>query len=581
MTPGRYTITVTGTWSINGGSPISHTTAVTVDVTTDFGINVSPSNLNIQAGQQGTFTVTVVSPGYSGTVNLGATVSPTVANSPTVSFGVTSLNPWQFGGTSATTLVVQTSSTTPLGVFVVTVTGTSSSTSHSSTVTVTVVPNDPHYPDQWGLSDLNLPQAWGTTSGTRNRIIAVLDSGIWFDHPDLQANLWTANGFTDVQDGSHGWDYINNGNQPVDDNGHGTEVAGVIASVANNGVGTAGVVQEQLMSVKVCYYNGFCDIGAEAKGIDWAVKHGATVINMSFATSIDDAGLRKAVSDAWKAGVILVASSGNAGELPNPPDPNTGLWYPASYPEVIAVSALQEGDSLWPGSLTGSKVELAAPGHNVWTTEWYPNSTPQCKNMFYCRVNGTSYSAPFVSGLAALVWDYNIQQGTNTLSNQNIRDALDAYVTDLGSSGRDDSFGFGKPNVMSLLGNMVSAHPYTLTARWEWFSSSGTETSARIVVYDGTTGQYVSSDTPLGNNGQVISIPTAHTIGVFFNYYYYDGSHWVYVDHVGGLGGAPTYNDAHSIKCMKYFTFGAVPASDQATYYVGLANNNPYAGTVC
>src|SRR5439155_1002273 len=257
------------------------------------------------------------------------------------------------------------------------------------------------------------------------------------------------------------------------------------------------------------------------------------------------------------------------------------------------VSAIDQNDKIWSSSSTGSKVELSAPGVNIYSTCFqssqllyylnacYDTSTRCCIGLLYDYVSGTSFAAPFVSAIAALTWDYNIQQGTNTLSNQNIRDALDAYVTDLGSSGRDDSFGFGKPDASSLLDNMRSAHPYTLTAQWQWGPLSGTETSAKVMVYDGTTAQWVSSDTPLGDRGQVINIPTGHTLGVFYNYYYNDGSHWVYVDHVDGLGGAPAYNDAHSIKCGKFFTLGAVPASDQATYFVGSANSDPYAGTVC
>lgn len=295
--------------------------------------------------------------------------------------------------------------------------------------------------------------------------------------------------------------------------------------------------------------------------------------------------IHTAVIEAWQKGALIVAAAGNSGA--------GNVACPACYPEVIAVSAIDQNDQLGSGSSTGSKVELSAPGVHVYSTCFqgsqllyylaacWDQSVRCCNGLLYDYVDGTSFAAPFVSAIAALAWDYNIQQGTNTLSNQNIRDALDTYVTDLGASGRDTSFGFGKPNAFSLLNSMVSSHSYTLSARWEYFSSSGTETSARIAVYDGTIGQYVSSDTPLGNNGQVINVPTAHTIGVFFNYYYNDGSHWVYVHQVDGQGGAPTYNDAHSIKCSKYFTFGAVTASNQATYWIGTANNDPYAGTTC
>jgi subtilisin family serine protease len=466
------------------------------------------------------------------------------------------------------------------------------------------------YPNQWALPDLNLPNAWQTTVGTHNRIIAIVDSGIWFGHPDLAGNLWTA------ADGSHGWNCVASNNNAADDFGHGTLVAGVAAAVINNGVGIVGTAQEWLMSVKVGSATQLPTDVTEACGIQWAVDHGASVINISLGGH-GTTTLSNAVAYAWKHGALLVAPVGNSG--------TNSIDCPACYGEVIPVSALQQGDTNacfsnygnfgTPGVPLGGTnygPELTAPGVNILTTNWPlaaiqstnfgscgPNSNPTCLNQSYCAVDGTSFSAPFVSGIAALAWDYNIQKGPNTFTNQQVRIALDNYVTAPSSanvcSGCNNYYGYGKPDASALLHAMNSTYSYTLTAKWFSGLSSGTEGSAGVLLQDITDPSHWKWITPCCTvprvgNGLTVTITAGHRIYVYFTAYFNDGTNWVYLsDGVGSTSGSspsglgpvtPSYSDATSLACGVNFVFPPVSGSSQGDYVIALSGD-PYSGISC
>jgi subtilisin family serine protease len=424
-----------------------------------------------------------------------------------------------------------------------------------------------------GPSDLNLPNAWKKTLGTNKLIIAIADSGIWFDHPDLKGNFWTAS------DGSHGINFVGStatdlskciptNTNAADDYGHGTAVAGVVGATINNGVGIVGTAQEQIMSVKILDNKGNGSDASTACGIQWAADHGANVIAISSGClpNLCPGGTpmeQSAVTYAWGKGALIIASAGN--------EATNVVECPACYSQVIAVSALQQGDSaLDPNSNFGNKVELSAPGNNIYTTFWTgaTDQTDLPKNCFvqnlaqsYCYHGGTSFAAPFVAGIAALAWDYNFQQGTLTrLTNQQIRDALDAYVVSLSCSSCKP-----KPDALLLLNNMVSTHPYTLTAHWQFFSSSGTENKAQVWVYDVYTSQALSGWLQVGN-GLTLNIMPGHSLDVQYNGCFNDGSNNVKIDHVQSSGGPPS----GSVPFAQPFTWtmGAIPASTDAIYYV-------------
>ncbi len=279
-------------------------------------------------------------------------------------------------------------------------------------------PNDPLYSQQWHLTAINAPQAWAyleslglPAGGRRDIVVAVIDTGVDYNHPDLAANLWTnsrevagngvdddGNGFVDDVHGATVVSGQRSGN-PMDDHGHGTHVAGIIAAQANNGTGGVGVAYNvQVMAIKAAQYSGVLASSDIAAGINYAVAQGADIINMSFGgyarSQIEEDALAVAFGQA-----VLVAAAGNDGKV-NLPCPFGRDMYPAAYNWVLGVMA-----STSTGGLAGfsnydciphdtHEYELMAPGVDVWST--LPNGQ-------YAAWDGTSMAAPIVSGIAALV----------------------------------------------------------------------------------------------------------------------------------------------------------------------------------
>jgi len=308
-----------------------------------------------------------------------------------------------------------------------------------------LTPNDPAYSRQWGLASIFASSAWDTTQGSKNVVIAVMDTGIDYNHPDLKGNIWRA------PDGSCGYDFVNSDNDPKDDNGHGTHVAGIAAATIQNSIGIAGISQTSLMAVKVLDSTGVGSYSAIANGIKWAADHGARVISMSLGGVYSSSTLSNAVAYAWNKGCLLVASAGNTGG---------SVMYPAACEQVIAVSALASGDYFAGYSARGSKIELSAPGSSVYST--MPTFTVYMNSKYgvstsYAYLSGTSMAAPHVSGVAALVWS-----ASSSLTNQEVRNLLDRSACDLGSAGRDTYFGYGKVNAqlsVSTAKGMATSNP--------------------------------------------------------------------------------------------------------------------------
>jgi subtilisin family serine protease len=177
-----------------------------------------------------------------------------------------------------------------------------------------VTPNDSRFSEQWSLkntgqssgrfgSDIGVTSGWHTSTGAQGTVIAVIDSGIDFTHPDLSNNEWTNP--TPTNGDIHGWDYIADSPTIKDEQGHGTAVAGIIAARGNNGDGVSGVMwQASLMSLRVLDNTGTGDIASAVEAIDYAVAHGAQVINLSWGTSSSSVALKSAIDRATKRGVI-------------------------------------------------------------------------------------------------------------------------------------------------------------------------------------------------------------------------------------------------------------------------------------
>ncbi len=289
----------------------------------------------------------------------------------------------------------------------------------------------------WGIERIKATVAWGTTNGSGVQI-AVLDTGVDKDHEDLSANIaWGISVVGDKESTLYrDW---------RDKNGHGTHVAGTIAALYND-VGVVGVAPEiQIYAIKVISDSGFGTWTDLAEGIWWAIRgpdgiidkdgdgvvagdpddDAAEVISMSLGGTSPSAEVESAVEAAYKYGIVLVAAAGNEGE--------DGVTYPAKFPEVIAVAAVDEYDNVPAWSSKGPEVELAAPGVNILST--LPHDR-------YGTMDGTSMACPHVSGTVGLMIAKIIADG-RTYTPEGIRDILHETADDVGPEGQDKASGYG------------------------------------------------------------------------------------------------------------------------------------------
>ena len=340
-------------------------------------------------------------------------------------------------------------------------------------VNLNVIPNDPSFVSEWGLhnsgqsgglvdADMDAPEAWNVTTGTGLSIVAVLDSGIDYNHPDLASNIWTnpgeiaGNGIDDDGNGYlddiRGWDFVNNDNNPMDDNSHGTHVAGTIGAVGNNGIGVAGVAWDvQLMALKFLDATGSGSTSNAIRALNYAVAKGATISNNSWGGTVYSTALYDAIASAGAQGHIFVAAAGNSA-INNDSTPS----YPASYnlANVVTVAATDRNDNLASFSNYGAtSVDLAAPGVSIYST--LPGNT-------YGYKSGTSMATPHVAGALALVrelhptWTYSqvINQITSTV---NVLPSLSGKVLTGGRLNLANALGGGNSVLPVLSINSASA----------------------------------------------------------------------------------------------------------------------------
>ncbi len=245
-----------------------------------------------------------------------------------------------------------------------------------------VVPNDEYYHRQWAPACVDLERAWGRFGFEKRSVtIAILDTGVDYNHEDLIGNVDTENG----------WDFVNDDADPMDDYGHGTACAAVASAVTDNGIGIAGVVNASVLPIKVLDEHGFGSWSDVAAGIDYAVGLGAQVISMSLGGG-HDATLERACEDARSAGVSVFAAAGNGR--------NDRSNYPATFTSVIGVGALDLGctEIAWYSSRgfgdheVEGNVEIVAPGEHIYSTNPTFN---------YNYWSGTSFACPLTAGIGA------------------------------------------------------------------------------------------------------------------------------------------------------------------------------------
>jgi thermitase len=236
-------------------------------------------------------------------------------------------------------------------------------------------PDDSNYTEQWSLPQIDAPKAWDVTRSSKDVSIAIVDTGVDYQHPDLDDKV------------EKGYDYIEDDWDPMDQNGHGTHCAGVAAAETNNHAGVAGMAPNaSIYAVRVLDQNGSGKLSDVAEGIMQAADHGSQVISLSLGASSGSSTLKNAVNYAWDKGSVVVAAAGNNGSS----DPS----YPAYYEKAIAVGATDENNDKASFSNYGSWVDIAAPGTDITST--YLNGK-------YKSESGTSMAAPHVAGVAALL----------------------------------------------------------------------------------------------------------------------------------------------------------------------------------
>lgn len=289
-----------------------------------------------------------------------------------------------------------------------------------------VTPNDTYYKRQWAYGNMGGPKGWDVENGTTSPVtIAVVDTGVDLTHPDLKSKVVS------------GYDTINNDDDPSDDHGHGTHVAGIAAAITNNTAGVAGTDWgAKIMPVKVLSGDGWGTDVTVAEGIIWAADHGAKVINMSLGGYGFSQTMQDATDYANEKGVVICAAAGN--------EATTDILYPAGNSGVLGIAALDvDGARAW-FSNYNSSVDLAAPGVYVLSTFWRDGHA-------YAYLSGTSMATPFASGTAALV-----ASRFPTLSSSEIASRLQSHSVDLGPLGRDNYYGYGRIDLPLVLSDNAS-----------------------------------------------------------------------------------------------------------------------------
>ena len=337
------------------------------------------------------------------------------------------------------------------------------------------IPNDSEYSNQWGLkndgtfsnapsvsgADIEMELAWDIETGDPNMIVAIIDTGLRLAHPEFSGRLW--NNVNEVADGTDtdnngfiddlvaGWDFINSDNDPTDDHGHGTNVAGIALASGNNTIGYAGVNwNAKVMICKALNENNSGSYAAMAGAIYYAVDNGAKVINMSIGGSGNSITLSDAIDYCYDNGVVLVACMMNFN--------NSVTYYPAGYNKTIAVGSTNPDDTrsnpfFWSttsGSNFGSHIDLVAPGNYMYGL----SDTSDTEYGSYW--GGTSQASPLVAGVVSLLLSQNPAltfEEIRTILRESSEDQVGDPSEDI--NGFDTYYGYGRLNAKNALSHQA------------------------------------------------------------------------------------------------------------------------------
>ena len=307
----------------------------------------------------------------------------------------------------------------------------------------TFAPNDELFAAyQWNLPNIGTLKGWQLGKGSEAVKVAVIDTGVDLDHPDLAGRL------------AEGINLVDENAPPEDDVGHGTHVAGIIAATVDNYEGVAGMSwYNQVMPIKVLDHTGAGSTYDVARGIIWATDNGASVINLSLGNYVDAEFLHDAIRYAYDRDVVLIAATGND----NTEDPG----YPAAYPEVLAVSATDSSKRRSVFSNYGDYLDVVAPGETIAST-YFENQ--------YAALSGTSMASPHAAALAAMIRSLNPD-----LTNEEVMDIMRKSADDLGAPGKDPYYGYGLINVRTALEYALKPEGFseaTKKSAWQEFLES-------------------------------------------------------------------------------------------------------------
>lgn len=315
------------------------------------------------------------------------------------------------------------------------------------------IPNDPYYSSQYYLTKTSIRQVWDITQGDSTIIIGVIDSGLDFLHPDLYGSFKINygeipnnnidddnNGYVDDY---YGWNFVNNNNNPADDNiySHGTAITGMITAGINNGIGIASISPKcKVLVMKAFDSQGIGYDNDVASAILYAISRGVKVLNFSFGDYVYSYLLRDVIKYAYSKNIVMTASAGN--------DNSDVLHYPSAFDEVISVGASDADDRKASFSAYGETVDIFAPGYQVLTTSIVGKGNSEF-NYDYAYISGTSFSAPIIAGVAGLLLSRNFN-----LTNEEVRGIL-VSTTDYfpGQSGWEHKYSSGRLNALNAINN--------------------------------------------------------------------------------------------------------------------------------
>ncbi len=347
------------------------------------------------------------------------------------------------------------------------------------------VPNDPSWSLQWGPKKIKADYAWNTTAGLSSVLVAVIDTGIDYNHPDLSANYVPL-----------GYDWVNNDAFPMDDHNHGTFCAGEIAAKINNTVGIAGLAQVRIMAEKGLNAAGSGWEDDLANAIIHATDAGANILSNSWGSASSSSLIHDAIIYATNHGALVIAAAGNTGA--------NEQHYPGAYDEVVGVTATASNDA--PASFTtyGTWYDVAAPGVDIY-------STIRVAAGSYGYMSGTSMAAPHAAGVAALIWSRFNGTSAAAVNANFVRAQLESTADDLGSAGRDIYYGNGRINAQNAVEQVPQAHDLIIQdLQTPLFGKIGVSNSFIVTVknngLNGETGLQIQL---LANNSLVSSANVA------------------------------------------------------------------------